>query len=167
MVRLAGCLLVLCLSGCMQAGSPAHIEAAFDGKAAEWSLKKGTGRIEGEAFLRRDQGRIVTAAGERIFLIPATPYTTERFDKMFGGDRRSYFGNGVEDPPAEYYRFRRETKVDMRGKFTFEELPAGRYIVATRVFWTEPKSFFTHGGAMYDFVDVKNDDTAKAILSGK
>jgi hypothetical protein len=39
--------------------------------------------------------------------------------------------------------------------------------VATRVFWTEPKSFFTHGGAMYDVVDVKDDETTTAIVSGK
>jgi hypothetical protein len=35
------------------------------------------------------------------------------------------------------------------------------------VFWTEPKSYFTHGGAVYDFVEVKKDETATAIISGK
>lgn len=167
MVRAAAVLLAFGITGCGPVGDAARIEAAFDAKAAEFSLKRGTGIIEGEAFLRRDYGRLVTAAGERVFLIPATAYAVERFDRMFGGDRRSYFGNSVEEPPPEYYRFRRETKVDMRGKFTFENLAPGRYIVATRVFWTEPKSFFTHGGAMYDVVDVKNDATTSAILSGK
>ena len=156
-----------CLGACQSAFPSAHIDAPFDPKAAAFAMGKGTGEIDGQAFLRRDFGRLVTAAGERVFLIPATPYAVERFSRMFGGDRRSYFGNDVEAPPEGYYDARRETKVDMRGRFTFPEVPAGRYIVATRVFWTEPKSFFTHGGAMYDTVDVKDNEVTTAIISGK
>jgi hypothetical protein len=143
------------------------MDAAFDLNAAAYASKPGTGRVDGQAFLRRDYGRLVTAAGERVFLIPATAYAVERFNRMFDGDRRSYFGNEVEPPPEDYYRHRRETKVDMTGKFSFENVPPGRYIVATRVFWTEPRSFFTHGGAMYDIIDVRNDETTLAIVSGK
>jgi hypothetical protein len=167
MIRMFGlCLAALSLGSC-QMGPAVPVTAAFDATSAEYILKTGKGRIEGQAFLRRDQGRLVTAAGERVFLIPATAYAVERFDRMFGGDRRSYYGNAVEDPPPEYLALRRETKVDMTGRFTFENLARGRYIVATRVFWTEPKSFFTHGGAMYDVVDVKDDETTTAIISGK
>ena len=90
-----------------------------------------------------------------------------RFSGMFGGERRAYYGNTVEDPPAAYYDARRETKVDMTGRFAFENVAPGRYIVATRVFWTEPKSFITFGGALYDVVDVRNDETTTAIVSGK
>jgi hypothetical protein len=150
------------VAGCQAA----HLEAAFDPAAAEFVLKPGTGQIDGKAFLRRDYGRLVTAAGERVFLVPATPYTLERFDRLFGGDYRSYFGNAVEEPP-DYYRFRRETKADMRGKFVFEGLAPGRYIVATRVFWTEPSRYFVRGGAIYDVVEVKADQTSQAIVSGK
>ena len=162
-----GCVVVLVMAliaGC-QAAIP--IRAEFDAAGAAYVLKQGTGRIEGQAFLRRDYGRLVTAAGERVFLIPATTYAVERFDSMFGGDLRSYYGNGVDDPPADYYRYRRETKVDMTGKFAFENLAPGRYIVATRIFWTEPKSLLTRGGAVYDTVEVKKDETTAAIISGK
>lgn len=151
------------LPGCQSV----HVEAPFDPKAAEFVLKPGTGRVEGQAFLRRDYGRLVTAAGERVFLVPATTYTLERFDRLFGGDYRSYFGHSVDEPPPDYYRYRRETKVDMRGKFAFENLSPGRYIVATRVFWSEPSRYFVRGGAIYDVVDVKADQTTEAIISGK
>ncbi len=167
MVRILALCLGAMLLGACQMGPAAPINTAFDPKSADYILKTGTGRIDGEAFLRRDYGRLVTAAGERVFLIPATAYAVERFDRMFGGDRRSYYGNLVDEPPPEYLTYRRETKVDMTGKFTFENLAPGRYIVATRVFWTEPKSFFTHGGAMYDVVDVRKDETTTAIISGK
>lgn len=167
MVRVLGAFSAACLLAGCQMGPVSPIEAKFDRRAAEYVNKSGKGRIAGEAFLRRDQGRLVTAAGERVFLIPATPYAVERFERMFGGDRRSYYGNAVDEPPDDYLSLRRETKVDMRGRFSFENLASGRYIVATRVFWTEPRSFFTHGGAMYDVVDVRDDETTTAIISGK
>lgn len=154
-----GCFLAACQSS--------RIETPFNPNAAAFIHQKGTGRITGEAFLRRDYGRVVTAAGERVFLMPATSYTIERFGKMFDGDHRSYFGTAIDDTPAEYYQFRRETKADMQGRFGFDELAAGRYIVATRVFWTEPKSYISHGGAIYDVVDVQADQTSRAIVSGK
>lgn len=164
MVRvLALAASVAVLSAC----ATAKIAAEFDPRDAEYALRAGTGRIDGQAFLRRDHGRVVTAAGERIFLIPATRYALERFERMFGGDLRSYYGNSVEAPPEAYYRYRRETKVDMSGRFSFEKLAPGRYIVATRVFWTEPRSYLTRGGAIYDVVDVQDGQTTTAIVSGK
>lgn len=167
-VEVACVLMVsaLGLAGCVS-GEAQPIAIAFDPKAAEFASRPGTGVVDGQAFLRRDYGRVVTAAGERVFLIPATAYAVERFGKMFDGEYRSYYGRSVEAPPDDYYRYRRETKVDMSGRFTFDKVPPGRYIVATRIFWTEPKSFFTHGGAMYDLVEVKNEETTNAIISGK
>src|SRR4051812_6055313 len=168
MVRVLSSLIAVLTIGSGIAGcQSARVESRFDARAAEYVLKTGTGRIEGQAFLRRDYGRLVTAAGERVFLLPASRYTMERFDRMFGGERRAYFGTEIEDTPPEYYHYRRETKVDMNGKFSFENLVPGPYIVATRVFWTEPKSYYTHGGAVYDVVEVKKDETTTAIISGK
>ena len=163
MLRVLVVASVGALGGCQ--GEP--IKAAFDAPSAAYALKTGKGRIEGQAFLRRDYGKLVTAAGEHVFLIPATSYAVERFNSMFGGDMRAYWGNDVEAPPDDYYRYRRETKVDMAGRFVFDDIAAGRYIVATRVFWTEPKSYLTRGGAIYDLVDVKDDVTTTAIISGK
>jgi hypothetical protein len=164
MGRVSTLAVVACvLSACQSA----RVDTPFDPTAAAFILKEGTGRIEGEAFLRRDYGRLVTAAGERVFLIPATAYAVERFGKMFSGDYRAYFGTSIEDTPPDYYQYRREAKVDMRGRFAFEKLAPGRYIVATRIFWTEPKSYLSRGGAVYDVVEVKADETTTAIISGR
>jgi len=37
------------------------------------------------------------------------------------------------------------------------------------VFWTEAKSYFSvaQGGELYDIVDVEEDGTARAIVSGR
>lgn len=163
MVRTVLIAAALVLCGCQ----PTRIKADFNPSEASYINRKGRGRIEGQAFLRRDYGRLVTAAGERVFLMPATRYAVERFNGMFGGDMRAYFGHEVDAPPDAYYQYRKETKVDMSGQFVFPDLSPGRYIVATRVFWTEPKSYLTRGGAIYDIVEVKNDETTTAIISGK
>lgn len=165
-------VLLRCVSAALVAASlsacgTATIGTKFDAREAGYVLAKGTGRIDGQAFLRRDYGKLVTAAGERVFLVPATSYTVARFNAMFGGDLRAYWGRDVDEPPAEYYNYRRETKVDMRGRFVFDDLAPGRYIVATRVFWTEPSSYLMRGGGIYDLVDVKKDETSKAVISGK
>lgn len=164
MLRLA---LIAAVAACMSGCGTAAIGAKFDARQAAYVLAKGTGRIDGQAFLRRDYGRLVTAAGERVFLIPATSYTVARFNAMFGGDMRAYWGKEVDEPPPDYYTYRREAKVDMRGRFVFDDLAPGRYIVATRVFWTEPASYLTRGGGIYDMVDVKKDETTQAVISGK
>jgi len=166
MVRFGSVVLCALLAAGCQTARP---EPPFDVDTAAYVLEKGSGRIEGEAFLRKDSGSVMTAAGERVYLIPATEYAVARFDRMFGGDRRAYSGVAVGEAPEAYNRYRRETKVDMKGKFAFENVAPGRYIVATRVFWTEPKSYFTiaQGGAIYDIVDVEKDETARAIVSGR
>jgi hypothetical protein len=165
MVRVAPAVFCAVLVASCQT---ARIDAPFDPSAAAYVFEKGSGTIEGEAFLRRDSGTIMTAAGERVFLIPATAYAVARFETMFGGDRRAYAGAAVDDAPEAYLRYRREAKVDMKGKFVFENVAPGRYIVATRVFWTETKSYFpvAQGGAIYDIVEVEKDGTARAIISG-
>src|SRR4051812_44683003 len=86
MVRVAPAVFCAVLVASCQT---ARIDAPFDPSAAAYVFEKGSGTIEGEAFLRRDSGTIMTAAGERVFLIPATAYAVAGFEKMFGGDRRA------------------------------------------------------------------------------
>ena len=107
MVRVASVVcLALLAAGCQTV----RTNAPFDSKAAAYVLEKGTGTIQGEAFLRRDQGVVVTGAGERVYLFPATDYAVARFETMFGGGRRAYSGSSVEEAPDDYHRLRRETR---------------------------------------------------------
>jgi hypothetical protein len=92
---------------------------------------------------------------------------------MFEGRFRSFYGATPEETPPDYQRLRRETKVNMRGQFLFDGVAPGRYIVATRVFWNEPfdardpQTWTPKGGALYDVVDVENEKTTIAIISGQ
>lgn len=155
-------LFSVALSACT-----ARVDAPFDAKEAAFIHETGTGSISGEVFLTRDFARVVRGAGERVYLIPATAYTTERFNTLFGGAPLARWAPAIEDTPQDYYRFRRETKADSRGQFSFGKLAPGRYIVASRVFWTEPYRLIPKGAAVWDTVTVEEGEDTRVILSGR
>lgn len=145
-------VFVLALSAC-RAGPPPDIR--FDAEEAAFIDKPGTTTIKGEAFLPDETGDtgVRYAAGEIIRLIPATTYARARTDYIFQGEKfvRSLNLPSLEPDPA--YRARmRLTKADARGKFTFENVPPGTYLLTTQVIWKPKKSFFSDGGLIYDEV---------------
>lgn len=159
---------VLALSAC-HAGPPPDIR--FDADEAAFIDKPGTTAIKGEAFLPDDAGDGVRyAAGEIIRLIPATTYARARHDYIFQGEKfvRSINLPNLEPDPA--YRARmRTTKADARGRFAFENVPPGTYLLTTQVIWKPKKSFFNDGGLIYDEVSITGAELkpVEVILSGK
>jgi hypothetical protein len=145
----------------------ARVDVPFDAKEAAFIHQKGSGSISGEVFLTRDFARVVRGAGERVYLVPATAYTTERFNTLFRGAPLARWAPEIQDTPEEYYRFRRETKADSRGRFSFAKLAPGRYIVASRVYWTEPYVLIPKGAALWDTVTVEEGEDTQVILSGR
>lgn len=158
----AAALLAACQS------TPQPIETRFDARQAEAMLAPGDNTIEGTAFRRRDSGSVVTAAGEVVYLVPATAYAEERFRKLFPQGKLNPIGNlsRVEEAAPDYERLMRQTKADMRGRFTFERVRPGRYFVSTRLAWREPGGR-PNGGLIYDAVEVRGSGaTVEVILSG-
>lgn len=149
------------------AACSARIEAPFDPREAAFIHRTGTGSISGEVFLTRDFARVVRGAGERVYLVPATTYTLERFNTLFRNAPIARWAPTIEDTPSDYYAFRRETKADSRGQFSFGKLAAGRYIVASRVYWTEPYRLVPKGAAVWDTVTVVEGEDSQVILSGR
>jgi hypothetical protein len=158
----------LFLSAC-RAGPPPDIR--FDAEEAAFIDKPGVTAIKGEAFLPDENGDGVRyAAGEIIRLIPATIYARARHDYIFQGEKfvRSINLPNLDSDPA--YRARmRMTKADARGKFSFENVPPGTYLLTTQVIWKPKKSFFNDGGLIYDEVTITGAELkpVEVILSGK
>ena len=160
--------LLVCLPAFLLLGAcSARVEAPFDPKAGAFIHERGTAAIEGEVFLTRDYARLVRGAGERVYLIPETPYTRERFAALFRGAPAARWAPAIEDTPQAYFDQRRMTKADSRGQFSFENLAPGRYIVASPVTWTEPYMWIPKGAAVWDTVTVEPGGRARVILSGK
>jgi hypothetical protein len=163
------CAAALLLGGCLV---QQPIETSFDDAMAAQAraqLAPGTGTVKGSAFLRKPNGNFVTAGGEWVYLIPATPYALERFKKLFGEKHynRAFLGRSVAPADPRYAELMRKQKAHKDGSFKFEDVKAGRYIVSTTLVWLPEDEYFLRGGAMYDEVTVKEDDTVEAILSGK
>lgn len=88
----------------------------------------GTAVVRGHAFVRSDTGLKHGAAGIQVVLVPLTPYTEERAHIMESGKEP-----GPIDPRLEKYTH--TTVGDWGGAYTFDHLPAGKYLVYCKVNW--------------------------------
>src|SRR3954453_12590831 len=95
----AVCLVAsIALTACV---TVAKIDTEFDEAMQEQAAKQlepGDASIKGEAFLRPGTWRSLKAAGERITLIPATPYAEERIRKIFGSGNFAPANGGTMAP---------------------------------------------------------------------
>ena len=140
--------------------------------------KTGTASINGQAFVVVRGGDVLldshgylttisdnarTASGSDVTLDPATPYAMEWYMKTGTSLRR--FGNAPKD---RAFRAARKTAIaDESGKFTFDGLPAGRYIVRTTVTWQTPRDSYrmmTQGGVASAVVDLAEGEQKRLII---
>lgn len=150
----------LALGGC----TSVEKKLPFDAKVHNGALAKGTATIEGEGFLRRKNAWLARCSGEVVYLVPDTPYFREWVEIY-----RS--GNTIENAPALNAQHKgavRKTQCNMQGKFTFENLPAGKWLVATRVTYDSEATISIL--PMYDYtflteVETKAGETTSVILS--
>ena len=132
-----------------------------------WFLQSGSGKIDGQAFLRQRGGGVVRAAGEVVYLTPSVGYFLLRslsFElvelyilnhtkfKIVGGDKR-------ED------QYIQATKADADGRFSFSGLPDGRYFISTRVVWFVGKSL--QGGYVKAYADVRGGNSVTVIVDSQ
>lgn len=115
---------------------------------------QGNANVAGEAYLRLPDGRIVTAAGSEVVLVPDTPYTRELLEPARSG---RYAGVANFDP--RYARYRRATRADERGFFRFTNVPAGAYILQTSVPAPAGRLF------LHEPVTVEPDSAANVVLT--
>ena len=160
----------LALQGCVRSVATRQtalervIVAQFDEESAAAMLAPGTNRIVGNAFMRQQGGGVVTCAGEYVTLIPGTAYAKERVLVEFPsrGTRTPlmYF---TPDPLA-YSKHQRSTKCDSQGRFTFDDLIGGEFVVITRVTWNAP-NVGMQGGWLADVVKTGGGKTTSTIIS--
>lgn len=117
----------------------------------------GSGRIEGQVFLRQRGGGVVKGAGAEVNLNPVTSYSTEWFTAWMAMEPLV-----PADPRAE--EFARVTQADAEGRFHFDGLPPGRYYVASAVVWEVPRRPL-QGGTVGLKVRVNDDTTTEAMLT--
>jgi len=181
--------------GCKSGGSPSTTGTAAPGTegtatpssapsggavAADYYpySKPGTATIDGQAFVVIRGGDVLldthgylttisdnarTASGNDVTLDPATPYAMEWYMKSGTSLRR--FTNAPKD--AAFRAARKTAVADEAGKFKFDGLPAGRYIVRTTITWQTPRDSYrmmTQGGVASVVIDLAEGEQKTVII---
>jgi hypothetical protein len=151
------------LTGCMatapQVREPDRLRTVFAMAEHEAYAREGTATIKAQAFLRQRGGGVVTCAGSSAALLPHTEYFLE--STWYAKERRQL----EHSPEAKVHlpKIVRRTQCDAAGNFSFDRLPAGRYIVLTDVTWEVAGR--RQGGAVMAAVEVADSSTATVIIS--
>ena len=126
----------------------------------------GSGIIEGQAFLRTRGGEVRTAAGSEVILIPSVGCVLDWWAKAGKvWSNRNFLPND----PSFRARIRR-TIADGDGRFRFDGLPAGPYIVRSQVTWEVPGLYGAgsteiQGGIVGDEFQVEAGKATTAVLT--
>lgn len=119
---------------------------------------KGSGSLEGQAFLKQQGGGVVLCSGSSVILVPATDYFNESISALLA--RRSIQVLGVTMPMQQ--PIIRRTRCDAQGNFTFSDVPRGNWLVLTEVTWLVRDK---QGGTLMESVTLNDGEKKKVILS--
>jgi hypothetical protein len=146
-----------------------QVTTPFEPAKAAYVNAKGKATIVGQAFLRRNDGVVVYAAGSEVYLIPATAYAEERISGVFQGAKQQNGFVKVEGEDPAYSTYQRRIKANGEGRFTFSEVAPGPYFVLTTVTWCVPKDYGCdkQGGSLMERVQVASADHTELIIDGK
>lgn len=168
--------LAIAITACTYAPGPGRyrlpdpylIAADFDAKQAQEMLRPGENSIRGSALIRQSGGGVVTCAGGRVSLIPATQYANERTAGQFpamhderGFSRKIY----LQFDPDEraYAQLMRHTSCDAQGYFDFQNITDGTFYVRTSVSWRVADQ--EQGGLLVHRVTLKQGDKVTIVLA--
>ena len=154
--------LALVYAGC-SARKPAResappfvkMQTKFDYSEHEPYAKPGENGISGQAFVRQQEDSVVTCAGSRVLLVPATSYFREMFWHMI------IAGSEPEPPETPYPSLKsmiRRTQCDAQGNFSFSEIPDGTWFILTQVNARD-------GGVLITEVTLSNRRTTPVLLT--
>lgn len=126
--------------------------------------------MSGQAFLRRNDGVVVYAAGSPVYLVPQTAYSDERMAKVFNGAKftqaTELFGVGLtfknDDP--RYQQYVKSTVADGEGRFTFMNVAAGPYYLTTTVTW---RAEYVQGGGLLERINVVDGQPVQVMMTGQ
>lgn len=128
----------------------------------------GKNTILGNSFLRQNGGGIVTCAGNTVYLIPKTPYSTEIVSNIYGNSENGYdsfYSIGVSIPniPSQYSLLMKKSVCDSQGNFVFDNIGDGEYFLDTKITWIVGNQ--VQGGSLMQKVKVSQNESKKVILA--
>lgn len=159
--------LAVALTGCVR---QVKMTSQFNPAEASFINNKGKARIEGQLFLRRNDGVVVYGAGTEVTLIPQSTYADERIITLYQGNKmlRAPILTRIEDTDPAYLQYQRHVKANGEGRFVFDEVPAGSYYITGAVTWCAPSQYgcITQGGGLLERVTVRGSEKQEIIMNG-
>src|SRR5437867_1060975 len=140
--------LIVCMGAALLAGCVYHRRVPFSETECAHYRQDGTASVHGDVFLKTMAGDVKYGAGNAVYLYPATAYVQEWFQHDI-----ILVEPVVPDPDPRLAGCRRETVADGQGRFRFERLPAGQYVVTCGIHWLMSNGRTT-GGIAYTTVRV-------------
>lgn len=131
-------LAFFAISGCAAAQSYT-ITTSFNEADFLPYTGKGPATLNGQAFMKTVGGDVKTCAGNKVYLMPGTPYNDEIIAHSHGN-----VSMANRDERASKYL--RTGICDVSGKFTFEQLPAKKWYVLVDVTWGVVRTDLYFGG---------------------
>lgn len=153
---LAPVLALAFMTGCVQTYT---IQTPFDPAEHAYAAKPGRAVVSGQAFLRRNDGMVVYAAGSRVYLLPNTSYVREIAATASGAFGNARLANGDQ----RLVQYSKVTQANGEGRFSFLGVPDGSYLVVTNVVWMAGN--YTQGGDITQLVTVSNGQNVDIVMT--
>jgi len=162
----AAIAITLLMSACASAPTKT---VPFDASAVAFANQTGNSTITGQAFYTRDKNGVnsvdnttCSCAGRKVRLIPLSTYTKAETDAWVKKIRWS-------DPrpigTAPYNE--RSAVCDAQGNFTFDSLPAGKWIVFASIPFKGSDGYSVAGADVNfrEFTETNGSNTIRVILA--
>ena len=162
--KIALFLSVTFVSQLSLSSDPIRLESKFDPNEISWVKKKGSASIEGEAYIKLEDGTYKGCSGFNIELLPVSDYSSERIYKTYGSNDSGQILIS-ENPPKftpdakEYHDLVLKTKCSENNKFSFSNVHPGNYYVMAFIIWGE-----NQGGGVMKRVTVDSTDEKTTVL---
>lgn len=157
-MQAAGAVALLFLAACLP---QKEIGARFSLSDHQAWMTKGDSGVDGEGFIRRPNGWLARCSGNKVYLVPASPYFREWIDIRRSG---AQVANAAELTKT-HREAQRETQCDQRGRFAFSDLPAGKWLVITRISYESRTDNFSEDALYVAEVETRPGQRADVILS--
>ena len=151
----------IALTGCVSAP---EIKSTFNPSEAAFINKIGNGTIKGQAFLRRNDGMVVYAAGSDVRLVPKSAYADERINAIYRGGKIGGYVQPVNNN-QQYISMTKVTRANGEGRFEFKNLADGEYYVVTPVSWMAGN--MPQGGSLMERATIRGGNTVELVMTGQ
>ena len=163
-------VLVVGLPACVTSETLTYVYSAT---AMEPYARSGTAVVKGQAFLKKRGGHVVVRAGEPVLLMPNVGVFAEAHRKRKQGiyvrvdesESGRVTDAGLADPVAG--KAIRSVICDAQGNFEFTGLPAGEWLLYTRVLWEDDEYSTQKGSELIEVVTTASSGEQRVLLANR